>query len=136
MLLPQKANNTANPFGWYIVKGNIDDYKIVQYKLWPTKTGEWFLPIKATIRKKINKQVGEIVNVVLYTDNSDVQIPKDFLLCLEDYPAAKTFFYALSATSKKQYIDYIYSSSNTIIQANRMAKAFNKMELGKKWHQQ
>lgn len=134
VLLPKQASNTANPFGWYIVKGSIDDYKIVQYKLWPTKTGNWFLPIKAEIRKKINKQVGDTVNIVLYTDSSKVQIPNDFLVCLEDYPLAKTFFNSLSATSQKQFIDHIYSSKNVMVQANRMVSAFKKMEQGKKWH--
>lgn len=131
VLLPKQGSNTSNPFGWYIVKGNIDNYKITQYKLWPTKTGEWFLPIKNDIRKKTGKQAGDTVNVVLYTDSSKVDIPEDFLVCLEDYPAAKTFFNSLSDTSKKQYIDHIYSSSNAMVQANRMAKALKKLEQGK-----
>lgn len=135
VLLPKQAANTSNPFGWYIVKGSIDDYIITQYKLWPTKAGEWFLPIKTEIRKKIHKQVGDTVNIVLYTDNSEVKIPNDFLICLEDYPLAKTFFNNLSATSQKQFIDHIYSSKNVMAQANRMASAFKKMEQGKKWHQ-
>lgn len=135
VLLPKQSGSTKNSFGWYIVKGSIDNYTITQYKLWPTKTGEWFLPIKAEIRKKINKQVDEVVNIVLYTDNSEALIPKEFWDCLDDYPQAKTYFNNLSATSQKQYIDHIYSSKNLTVQANRMASAFKKMEEGKKWHQ-
>ncbi len=135
VLLPKQAITSTNPFGWYIVKGSVDDYDITQYKLWPTKSGEWFLPIKADIRKKIGKREGDIVTILLYTDNSKVHIPKDFLVCIEDYPAAKTFFNNLSDTSKKQYIDHIYSSNNAIVQANRMANAFKKLEQEKKWHQ-
>ena len=135
VLLPKQANNTNNPFGWYIVKGSIDDYKITQYKLWPTKTGDWFLPIKNEIRKKIHKQVGDMVSIVLFTDDSKLNIPEDFLICLQDYPLAKPFFNSLSATSQKQFIDHIYSSKNVTVQANRMADAFKKMEQGKKWHQ-
>lgn len=135
VLLPLKVTNTNNPFGWYIVKGNIDNYELNQYKLWPTKNGEWFLPIKAEIRKKIGKQTGDTVSIVLYADDSKVQIPEEFLICLEDSLDAKTFFNNLSDTSKKQFIDHIYSSSNKLIQATRISNAIKKLERGKKWHQ-
>lgn len=125
---------TGLPFGWFIVKGTIDDYAIKQTKLWPTKDGRLFLPIKVAIRKAIKKQVGDKVHVCLYEDNSTIEIPTEFALCLIDSPKAETFFYKLPETSKKQFVDYIYQSKNIETIANRIAKAIAKLEENKKWH--
>ncbi len=126
---------TGLPFGWYIVKGTIDDFEINQTKLWPTKDGRLFLPIKAAIRKKIKKQEGDKVSVHLFEDGSEVEIPNEFLICLSDSPIAEGFFATLSNTSKKQYIDYVYESKSVETRANRIAKCINKLEQNKKWHE-
>lgn len=51
--IPEVKQNRSNPFGWVKVKGLIDNYELKQYKLMPTGNGKLFLPVKATIRKKI-----------------------------------------------------------------------------------
>lgn len=56
VLLPPIHTKTGLPFGWFVVKGCIDDFEIKQYKLWPTADNKLFLPIKAEIRKKIKNK--------------------------------------------------------------------------------
>ncbi len=133
--LPIKPTKTNKPFGWNIVKGSIDSFKIKQYKLWPTAAGNLFLPIKASIRKSISKQVGDNVHIVLFKDNSALIIPEEFLLCLQDDPIAFAYFNSISETSKKQYIDYVYGTKNLDIRAKRIVNALQKLALQKKWHE-
>jgi hypothetical protein len=135
IILPNAFDKSDKPFGWRIVKGMIDGYQIVQYKLWPTKYGELFLPIKSEIRKKIRKEAGDSVYVELFQDESQLIIPDEFIDCLVDVPSAKAFFESISETSQKQYIDWIYATKNKGIQAKRIAKTIEKLSIGKKYHQ-
>lgn len=135
VVLDGVIKKTGLPFGWLIVKGTIDDYAIKQFKLWPTKEGKLFLPLKVAIRKSIKKDVGNTVNLVLYPDDSVVEIPIEFKECIANEPKAEAFFNNLSSTSQKQYVDWIYDTKNVETRANRIAKALQKMELGLKYHE-
>ncbi|MBK6364104.1 MAG: DUF1905 domain-containing protein [Saprospiraceae bacterium] len=134
-LLPGLNTKTGLPFGWFIVKGRIDDYEIKQYKLWPTKNKELFLPVKAEIRKKIKKQEGDMVDIVLYEDKSEPHIPEEFLMCLLDSPLAKHHFDNMSKTSQKQYVDYVYEAKSMDARARRIGKTIEKLEKGLKYHE-
>ena len=134
-ILPSQQPKTGLPFGWYVVKGTIDDCAINQFKLWPTSDGQMFLPVKSEIRKKIKKEVGSMVHIVLFEDKSEIIVPAELMLCLQDFPKALTFFNNLSDTSKKQYVDHIYSTKNLNTRADRISKAIDKLEAGLKWHE-
>lgn len=128
VLLPPLPVKTGLPFGWIIVKGKIDDYEINQFKLWPTVEKKLFLPVKAEIRKKIKKSEGDVVHVILYEDKSAPYIPEEFELCLMDSPVAKLHFEALSPTSQKHYIDFIYGTKNPDTRIRRITKSIEKLE--------
>jgi hypothetical protein len=135
VLLPPVHTKTGLPFGWFVVKGTIDDFEINQYKLWPTANNQLFLPIKAEIRKKIKKQEGDIVEVVLYEDTSDIVIPDEFLLCVYESPQAKFHFDKMSDTSKKQYVDYVYAAKSLDARTRRLTRTIEKLEKGLKYHE-
>ena len=135
VLLPPIHTKTGLPFGWFVVKGCIDDFEIKQYKLWPTADNKLFLPIKAEIRKKIKKQVGDTVQVTLFEDQSEVIIPNDFILCLLESQEAHFNFEKMSSTSQKQYVDYVYGAKSLEAQARRMTKSIEKLEKGLKYHE-
>ena len=81
------------PFGWVKVKGSIDDYEISNYRLAPFGNGRLFLPVKAAIRKKIGKEEGDWVEIILFADNDPLEIPIEFIECLRDEPEAYMHFY-------------------------------------------
>lgn len=135
VLLPPIHVKTGLPFGWFIVKGRIDSFEINQYKLWPTANNHLFLPIKVEIRKRIKKEEGDEVYIVLYEDKSEIVIPDEFLLCLEDYPQARFHFKKMSTTSQKQYIDYVYGTKSLDARTRRMTKTIEKLEKGLKYHE-
>lgn len=110
------------------VKGFIDSYELKQYNLLPMKGNCMLLPLKASIRNKIKKQEGDHVHVVLYLDNSSLEIPEDLMVCLLDSQSAHAFFLTLSESNQKYYIDWILESRNTDTKVNRIIKTINRLE--------
>lgn len=127
-------NKVKKPFGWMKVCGSIDGYLIKQYTLMPMSNGNLFLPVKAAIRKAIQKEAGDIVHIILYPDESAVEIPEELQLCLEDEPKALRFFTKLSDSEKKYYIQWIYSAKKQETQIDRMTKTIEKLSQGLKMH--
>ena len=118
-------------FGWVKVKGFIDDFELKGYHLMPMANGKLFLPVRAEIRKKIKKQEGDWVKVVLFQDTDPLFIPDEFLQCLRDEPAAYKTFHSYSESSKKYYVDWIYSSKKIETRVKRMAQAIDRLAKGR-----
>ena len=93
----------------------------------PMGNGKLFLPVKAEIRKKIKKQEGDTVHVILYPDDEPLEIPEEFKICLADEPTANNFFFSLSDSEKKFYIEWIYNAKKEETKIDRMAKAVNRL---------
>lgn len=109
------------------VKGMVDDYEIKGYNLFPMKNGHLFFPIKSEIRKRIKKQAGDLVKIVLYRDSEPFHIPGELLECLRDEPGAYKKFHALSESIKKQYVVWIYQAKKDTTRAERIASLINKL---------
>jgi hypothetical protein len=109
-------------FGWIKVRGFIDDVEIRQYHLIPMGNGELFLPVKAEIRKKIKKEAGDTIKVVLYRDEDEVFIPEELQDCLDLDPDAKKSFAKLPLDRKREVIQYIYKLKNPENRAERIAE--------------
>ena len=120
-------------FGWVKVKGMIDEYEIKSYRLMPMSNGKLFFPVRAEIRKKIKKQEGDWVKLILFHDKDPLQIPDEFLQCLRDEPAAYKTFFNFSESNQKYYIDWIYSSKKEDTRVERMAKAIDRIAKGLKF---
>lgn len=125
--VPEIAPAKHNYFGWVKVKGSIDDYPIKQYNLMPMGNGQLFLPVKKEIRKKIKKEAGDTVKIILFPDSDALETPADFLDCLRDEPKAFQFYSALAESEQKQYIQWIYSTKNDNTKIERMAKSVNRL---------
>jgi hypothetical protein len=115
------------PFGWVKVKGSIDGFKISKYHLMPTGNGKLFLPVKSEIRKKIKKQAGDYVHVILYPDNEPLEIPEELLLCLQVEPEALQFFHSLSESEQLNYLKWIYAAKTDQTKVDRIAKTLNRL---------
>jgi hypothetical protein len=132
--LPDLTNNKKNPFGWVKVRGTIDDFEIRKYHLMPMGNGKLFLPVKAEIRKKIKKEEGDYVHVILFPDDEPLEVPDEMLLCLQDEPTALKFFNTLSESERKFYISWVYSAKKEETKIDRMAKTINRLARGLKLH--
>ncbi len=117
------------------VKGTIDGFVIRQYHLMPMGDGNLFLPVRAEIRKKIMKEAGDDVQVILYADKDVLEVPDELLSCLEDEPAALKFFNSLSESEKKYYVRWIYGAKKEETKISRLAKAVDRLAQGLKLYE-
>ena len=125
--IPEIPPDRKSYFGWVRVRGWIDDFEIRCYHLMPMGNGMLFLPVKAAIRKKIGKQEGDMVHVILYPDNSPVEIPEELLLCLQEDKDAYEAFIKLTDTEKKSTVEWIYSAKNEDTRIDRIARTMNSL---------
>jgi hypothetical protein len=125
--IPEIPQDKKAYFGWVKVKGSIDGYAISKYNLMPMGDGHLFLPVKAEIRKKINKQEGDLVHVILYPDLEPLEMPTEMLLCLKEEPAALKYYNSLSESEQKHYLDWIYASKKEEVRVERLATSINRL---------
>lgn len=118
-------------FGAVRVKGSIDDFEIHQYNLMPAGNGRLFLPIKAEIRKKIKKEAGNEIRVVLYSDASPVELTEELLECFEFYPNAYENYQLLTDSEKKRYLDWIYEAKQDETKVRRITQMMDRLMEGK-----
>ncbi len=134
--IPEVLQSKETAFGWVRVKGSIDDYEFKQYKLMPMGDGQLFLPVKAQIRKKIKKEAGDRVKVVLYADNSELEIPEDILACFDnEVPSIMETFRSFSEGQQKAYLKWIAAAKKEETKANRIAEMMCRLEEGLKFGQ-
>jgi len=79
--IPEVLPNKNKPFGCVKVKGSIDHYPFKNHTLMPLGDDRLFLPVKAEIRKKIGKEEGDWVRVVLFADEAPLDTPEELLEC-------------------------------------------------------
>lgn len=132
--IPEIPQDKKAHFGWVKVRGTIDGYEIRKYHLMPMGNGKLFLPVKAEIRKKIKKEEGDKVHVILYPDNEPLEVPDEMLICLQDEPAALKFFNSLSESEKKFYIQWVYSGKKEETKVDRLAKTIDRLLRGFKMY--
>jgi len=133
--VPEIPQNKKTPFGWVKVKGRIDEHELSQYKLMPMGNGKLFLPIKAAIRKKIGKEEGDNVHVILYSDESIIEIPEEILQCFENEPKeVYETFLSFTEGEQKAYLDWIYKAKREETKVERIVKMIERVQKGKKFY--
>jgi len=126
-IIPEIPPDKNAPFGWVKVRGSIDGVEIRKYHLMPSGKGTLMLFVKAEIRKKIKKQAGDCVHIILYPDNEPLEVPEELLLCLQDDTEAWQFFKLLNENEQQQYVKWIYSTKTEQTKVDRIAKALVKL---------
>jgi hypothetical protein len=115
------------PFKWMDIKGTLDEVTI-QTKIWPVKGGEMFLPVKAEIRKKLGKGAGDYVNVTVFRDESEVDVPEVLRECLDEDPVAKINFSKLSRSKQLFHIRQIESAKKEETQVEKIAQLLRSLQ--------
>jgi Domain of unknown function (DUF1905)/Bacteriocin-protection, YdeI or OmpD-Associated len=130
--IPEIKLNKKSPFGCVRVRGTIDNFEIKHYNLMSMGNGKLFLPIKTEIRKKINKQAGDSIEVILFADNLPTEIPEELKLCLMFEPNGLDLFLKYSNCEQKAFIDWIYAAKTDETKINRIANTLDKIAKGQK----
>jgi Domain of unknown function (DUF1905)/Bacteriocin-protection, YdeI or OmpD-Associated len=131
--IPEIAQDKHAHFGLVKVRGYIDSFEIKRYNLMPMGNGKLFLPVRAEIRKKIGKEKGDTVHVVLYADNSPLEIPEELQLCFQDDPDAHKRFLSYTEGEQKAFIDWILAAKRDETRIERIAVTLNKLAQGLKF---
>ncbi|WP_407520424.1 YdeI/OmpD-associated family protein [Lacibacter sp. MH-610] len=131
--IPQKVAEQINPGvkKSYRVKGRLDAYVFDGISLLPMGEGDFIIPLKADIRKKLGKRAGETLMAELELQQKAYEIDADFMACLEDEPAALRFFETLPKGHRNYFSKWIESAKTEPTRAKRIALAVN--ALAKKW---
>jgi hypothetical protein len=134
-LIPEIKMDKHAHFGWVKVKGTIDGFKINKYHLMPFGNGHLFLPVRSEIRKKIKKQEGDYVRIILFNDNEPLYVPQELIECLNEEKASLQFFNNLSESEQNNYVKWIYSAKKEETKANRIVKTIEKLLMKKKLYE-
>ena len=132
-IIPEILPDKKSPFGWVKVKGSIDGFEISKYHLMPSGKGTLMLFVKSEIRKKIKKEAGDYVHVILYPDNEPLEIPEELLLCLQEDAEALQSFNSLNENEKYNYVKWIYAAKTDQTKVDRIAKTLVNLSKGKKF---
>ena len=124
--LPEILQTNAWRAGGIKVKGQIDGCPIPQARLMRT-ADLVFLPVTAAIRRQINKRAGDRIELVLYKDESPLEIPAEILSCLDDEPKAKSYFMRLTEGYQREYINWINAAKRPETKAGRIIKMIGKL---------
>jgi hypothetical protein len=114
-------------FGWVQVSGFVDDFELKNYKLMPLGNGQLFLPVRTEIRKKIGKNQGDIVHVVLYLDDSTAVFPDEIIDCIKDEPEAYKTFLTFTAKEQHAYINWVLEATKDEIKVERIVLMIKKL---------
>ena len=125
--IPEIIQSKNTPFGWVRVRGTIDNFEIKNYNLQPMGNGILFMPVKAEIRKRINKKSGDFVHITLFADNFPTEIPEELKLCLMDEPNVYNSFLSYTNGEQKTIIEWIYSAKTDVTKIERIAKTIDKI---------
>jgi hypothetical protein len=105
------------------VKGSLDQYSIEGIALLPMGGGGFIMALNAEIRKAIRKQKGAKVKVQLEADDEfEFKLPPELMECLEEEPAALSFFNGLTKGHQTYYIKWVLSAKTDETKAKRMAQ--------------
>jgi Uncharacterized protein conserved in bacteria len=121
-------------FGMLKVKGKIDDYEFANVRLMPLGNGHLMLTVKSEIRKKIKKQAGDTVHIIIYKDDSTVEIPEELALCMQYEEGILEKFEAYNDAEKNAFINWIYSAKTEQTKAERIAKTIQMIQKGEKFY--
>lgn len=120
------------PFGIVKVKGSIDGYEIKSYTLMPMGNGNLLMAVKAEIRKKIGKEAGDYVHIILYPDNSVFEIPEEFKKHLEEEPGALKAFTSRKKWEQRMCCEWIFSAKREETKRERIIKTMYRLKRGEK----
>jgi hypothetical protein len=130
--IPEISKDKEAHFGMVKVRGSIDNYEISDYTLMPRGNGSMFLAVRAEIRKKINKEEGDYVRVILFKDDQPYQIPDEFKLRLKEEQGILEAFGRHKTWEQRMCVKWIYSAKRPETVNERIIRTIYRLKRNKK----
>lgn len=112
------------------VKGMLDEVPVEHLALIPMGEGDFILPLKTDLRRKLRKQKGATLILHLEPDDRPLPLSDDFLTCLQDEPVALAAYNALPGSYQRYYSKWIEAAKTDATKARRIAKAIQGLSTG------
>ncbi len=129
--LPAETANEIKP-GCRIsfrVKGFLDETPVSGIALIPMGEGDFILALKADLRKKLHKKVGQPLSARLEEHvDFKIEMPADLEECLNDLPELMAIFLKQPPSHQNYYFNWINSAKTEPTRAKRIAMTVNAME--------
>lgn len=130
--IPQALANELKP-GCKVafrVKGKIDEVAFSGIALAPMGEGNFILPLKKELQKKIAKRKGATVNLSLAEDRDfKIEMPEELKACLIDAEGTLDSFNALPKSHQNYYFNWINAAKTDFTRVKRIAQTVEAMEL-------
>jgi hypothetical protein len=105
------------------VKGRLDEVAVEHLALIPMGEGDFIIPLKTDLRRKLRKQKGATLQISIEADDRPLPMSEDFLACLEDEPMALDQFKKLPGSQQRYYSKWIEEAKTEATKAKRIAQA-------------
>lgn len=136
--IPDDVTNALKPDQktTFRVKGTLDNYPIRLVALLPMKREDgsgtgFIMPINALMRRGLSSAgEGKSIRVSLVVDDSPMPVSSDLLQCLQDEPAAQTYFDTLSQSHQRYFSNWIEEAKTPVTKDDRIAKAIRGLGMG------
>jgi hypothetical protein len=120
----------------YRVKGKIDNLPIKGIAVMPMGDGNFILPLKKELQKKIAKRKGAVVNLEIEEDKTfKIEMPEDLRLCFSDVEGTLDQFLSLPKSHQNYYINWINAAKTETTRVKRLTQTIEgiilKMDYGK-----
>lgn len=117
----------------YRVKGKLDQVPVEGLALVPMGEGDFIISLNATIRKKLKKEKGALLDVSLEEDTTfKIEMPEDLELCLsDDEPELLKSFLKLPKSHQNWYINWLNSAKTEHTRTKRIVRIISAM--AKNW---
>lgn len=112
------------------VKGTIDGQVISQTALLPMGEGDFILPLRTEMRRKIRKEAGDSVRLSWEADDSEILISEDLLICLAEEPAALERFESMPKSHQRYYSNWVEQAKTLDTKSRRIAMAVEGLKQG------
>lgn len=126
--IPEIGKDAERYFGLVKVRGSIDSFEITDCNLMPRGSGSMFLPVRAEIRKRINKEEGDYVRVVLYKDDQPYKIPDEFKLRLQEEHGILEAFNRHKPWKQRMCVKWIYAAKRPETVNERIIRTIYKLK--------
>jgi hypothetical protein len=125
VLIPQAIAEQLKPGEKksFRVKGKLDEVTVEHLALIPMGEGDFIIPLKADLRRKLRKQKGATLHICIEADDRPLPMSEDFLACLDDEPNALAYFKTLPGSHQRYYSKWIEEAKTETTKAKRIAQA-------------
>lgn len=103
------------------VKGKIDQVEVGGVALLPMGEGDFIIPLKAGLRKKLKKEEGATVELNLVFDaDFKIEMPDDLEICLADEEHLMQQFLSMPKSHQNYFINWLNSAKTEATRTKRI----------------